>query len=179
MESITIEKITIPYNKELLARWKQRDPQIVPGFMLEWKGPDISNGYGFGEWMSERYLRNQGYYVFSNDFDFISKTSKFDRFNKMIETMLSQEELSDFKNNVNINRQKGYSVENIDLFVYDLDRYFFAEVKKEKDKLREAQLRFIYLAEKHLGIESKLIYLCDKTTDITKEELTFNFEIEL
>lgn len=178
MESITIEQIIIPYNRELLSRWKQKDPEVVPHFMMNVKGPGISNGYSFGEWMAERYLRNQGYYIFSNDFDFISKKTKFERFNKMIETMFSEEQLSDFKTNANINSQNGYSVENIDLFVYDLENHFFAEVKKGKDKLREQQMRFMYLAKKHLGIESKLIYLCDKTTDITKEEITFNFEIE-
>ena len=179
MESITIEQITIPYKNEILSKWKQRDTEVVPAFMLNWGGPGISNGYGFGEWMVERYFRDKGYYVFTNEFDLISKASKFHKFNKMIETMFSKEQLDNFKTCVNINNQNGYSVENIDLFIYNLDNNFFVEVKKGNDKLRGPQMRFMYLAEKHLRIESKLIYLSDKVSHVTKEELTFNFEIEL
>ncbi len=179
MESITIEQITIPYKNELLSKWKQRDPQIVPRFMLEWEGPGISNGYGFGEWMAERYFRDKGYYVFTNEFNLISKASKFHKFNRMIETIVSEEQFDNFKTCANISIQNGYSVENIDLFIYNLDNHFFAEVKKVNDKLREPQMRFIYLAEKQLEIKSKIIYLSDKATDIIKEELTFNFEIQL
>lgn len=179
MESITIEQITIPYKNEILSKWKQRDTEIVPAFMLDWGGPGISNGYGFGEWMAERYFRDKGYYVLTNEFDLISKVSKFHKFNKIIETMVSKEELDNFKSCVNTSIQNGYSVENIDLFIYNLDNHFFAEVKKGNDKLREPQMRFIYLTEKYLGIKSKLIYLSDKVSHVTKEELTFNFEIEL
>ena len=45
--------------------------------MLDRKGPGVSNGYGFGEWMAERYFRDQGYYVFNDTFDLICK--KLDR----------------------------------------------------------------------------------------------------
>jgi hypothetical protein len=52
MPTFTIEQLTIPYKKDLLVKWKNRDPSIVPSFMLNWNGPGISNGYGFGEWMA-------------------------------------------------------------------------------------------------------------------------------
>lgn len=54
--SISIETLIIPYKAELLNRWKERNNDIVPSFMLDWKGPGISNGYGFGEWMAKKYL---------------------------------------------------------------------------------------------------------------------------
>ena len=73
MESISIETLTIPYEAELLDRWKERNNNFVPSFMLDWKGPGVSNGYGFGEWMAEKYFRDQGYYVFNDTFDLISK----------------------------------------------------------------------------------------------------------
>ncbi|XNQ37878.1 hypothetical protein AA0X95_04650 [Bacillus sp. 1P10SD] len=50
MPSMIIEKMTIPYEEEILQKWKKRDSSIVPSFMLAWNGPGISNGYGFGEW---------------------------------------------------------------------------------------------------------------------------------
>lgn len=45
MELITTEQIRIPYKNELLSKWKQRDHQNVPAFMLDWGGHRISNGY--------------------------------------------------------------------------------------------------------------------------------------
>jgi hypothetical protein len=65
MASIIIETLTVPFEKNLLDLWKDRSPEIVPLFMLEWEGPGISNGYGFGEWMAEKYYRNKGYNVFN------------------------------------------------------------------------------------------------------------------
>lgn len=173
MASITIETITIPYERELLLRWKQRDPKVVPSFMLDWGGPGVSNGYGFGEWIAERYFREIGYYVFTNEFNLLSKTSKFSRYNKMIETMVSKEQLNSFKEALKTLLQNEYTVENPDLFVFNLESCFFAEIKKENDKLREPQTRFFYLAKKYLGIESKLIYLCEHAATVRKEYLTF------
>lgn len=49
-------EMTIPYKKVLLEQRKQKDPGIVPSFMLAWGGPGISHGYGFGEWMAEKFL---------------------------------------------------------------------------------------------------------------------------
>lgn len=56
--------------------------------MLDRKGPGVSNGYGFGEWMAERYFRDQGYYVFNDTFDLISKKSKYKQYNKMIKAII-------------------------------------------------------------------------------------------
>lgn len=75
MPTITVEQIIIPYEKELLLKWKDRDTMVVPSFMLDWNGPGIVNGYGFGEWMAERYFRDKGYYVFTN-FDVYAKVTK-------------------------------------------------------------------------------------------------------
>ncbi len=177
MASITIEQLTIPYKKVLLEQWKQKDPEIVPSFMLAWGGPGISHGYGFGEWMAEKYFRENGFYVFTNDFNLVSNTKKFKRLNIMIESLFSQEQLKGFIDAIKVNYQRGYTVENPDLFVFDSKTYFFAEVKKGKDKLRDPQARFIYLAEKFLGVESKLIYLCDKSTERKNENLTYSFEV--
>ncbi|HNW05320.1 MAG TPA: hypothetical protein PKI76_08090 [Oscillospiraceae bacterium] len=177
MKSISVEKITIPYERALLYQWKQRNPEIVPNFMLAKKGPGTSNGYGFGEWTAEIYFRKNGYFVFTNDFDLLSKDSKYKRFNKMIETLIIPAKLHAFKEACQEAMQQGYKIENPDLFVFNIEDYFFAEVKKEKDQLRDPQMRFFYLAKEILGIDSKLIYLCDKTSDVITEELIFNFEL--
>lgn len=36
MVSIIIEQITIPFSMELLDSWKQREPNIILTFILEW-----------------------------------------------------------------------------------------------------------------------------------------------
>lgn len=172
MHTIRIEKIIVPFQKEMLLQWKDRDPNIVPKFMLNSKGPGTSNGYGFGEWMAERYFRELGYYVFTNDFDLYSKKTKYQRINKMIETLVSPEKMQVFKAALHEAYHKGFKVENPDLFVFDLQTCFFAEVKKGKDKLREPQNRFLYLAKEILDIDSKLIYLDDKALNVVIEELT-------
>ncbi len=177
MPSITIEKITLPYEKELLSRWKQRDPQIVPYFMMSKAGPGISNGYFFGKWIAEKYFRDNGYYVFSNEFDLLSKKSKYRRYNQMIETLIPPSRLQAFKE-VLPNILENYSIENPDLFVYNLKECFFVEVKKGKDILRDPQKGFFYLAKEHLGIESKLVYLSDKSSEVLKEPVTFSFAFE-
>lgn len=169
MTTLAIEQITIPYEKELLTKWKDRDPSIVPSFMLDWNGPGISNGYGFGEWMAERHFRDKGFYTITNEFNLLSKTSKFKMYNDIISLMTSKQNLQKFKEAVKTLGDTNYSIENPDMFVYNLETCFFAEVKKEKDVLREPQIQFMYLAKSILGIDSKLIYLSDpENTDFQK-----------
>jgi len=177
MRSIEIEQITIPYDKELLLKWKARDESIVPSFMLDWNGPGINNGYGFGEYMAERYFEDQGYHVFANEFDLLSTKSKFRRYNEIIIKIIGTEGLGNFREAINVVLERGYRIENPDLFVFDLESCFFIEVKKGKDKLREPQIRFLYLAKEHFGIESKLVYLCDKSTEVKFEKINFEFDI--
>ena len=177
MIAIEIEQITIPYNKELLQKWKSRDSSTVPSFMLDWNGPGISNGYGFGEWISEQFFRNKGYHVFANEFDLLSAKSKFGRYNDMITSIIGDYRISSFKEAILGMLKNGNSLENPDLFVYNLDSCFFVEVKKEKDKLREPQMRFFYLIKEHFGVESKLVYLCDKSKEVRFETLTFKFDV--
>lgn len=177
MKTIEVEKITIPYDKELLLRWENRDANIVPTFMLDWNGPGVSNGYGFGECMATQYFRDLGYYVFTNEFDLLSNKSKYKRSNEMINTIIGLNQLVKFNEVTKDAFERGFRIENPDLFVFDLDTCFFAEVKKDKDRLREPQMRFFYFVKEHLDIESKLIYLCDQSKEVKFEKVNFEFEI--
>jgi len=177
MKTIEIEKITIPYDKESLLRWKDRDASIVPSFMLDWNGPGISNGYGFGEWMAASFFRDLGYYVFTNEFDLLSDKTKFKRYNEMINTIIGLNQFEKFNEAIKNASERGFRIENPDLFVFDLDTCFFAEVKKGKDRLREPQMRFFYFVKEHLDIESKLIYLCDQSTEVKFEKVNFELDI--
>lgn len=178
MASITIEILTIPYKVEVLDRWKERNNDIVPSFMLDWRGPGVSNGYGFGEWMAEKHFRDQGYYVFNDTFDLISRKSKYEQYNKMIKAIIDSNKFSRFEKLITSNSFAGYNIENPDLFIFNGKDKFFVEVKKGRDRLREPQIRFMYLAKEVLDIESKVIYLCDKSNEIKVEDIICEFEIK-
>jgi hypothetical protein len=177
MQVLEIKQITIPYEKELLLKWKKRDPSIVPSFMLAWKGPGISNGYGFGEWMTDRYFRDKGFYTITNEFKLLSKTSKFKRYNDIISLMANRQKLQEFKDAVRLLEGTDFSIENLDMFVYNLETFFFVEVKKEKDVLREPRMRFMYLANSILDIDSKLIYLSDSDEMESQKMIKVEFEL--
>jgi hypothetical protein len=179
MTSIIIETLTIPYKAELLDRWKEKNNDIVPSFMLDRKGPGVSNGYGFGEWMAEKYFRDQGYYIFNDTFDLISKKSKYKQYNKMIKAIIDSNKFSRFAKLITSNSLAGYNIENPDLFVFNGEDKFFVEVKKGRDRLREPQIRFMYLAKEVLDIESKMVYFCDKSDEIKVENIIYEFEIKI
>ena len=91
--------------------------------------------------------------------------------------MLSQQKLEHFKEAVHLLAEKGYTIENPDMFVYNLETCFFVEVKKEKDVLREPQMRFMYLTKYILGIDSKLIYLSHSANKELQELIEIEFGI--
>jgi hypothetical protein len=76
MQSITFEKITVPYRKKELLHWKSRDPKSVPQYVLNWNGPGVSNGYSFCEWKAEQFFRQQRFYIINNEYNLLSKHSK-------------------------------------------------------------------------------------------------------
>ncbi|WP_223592414.1 hypothetical protein [Neobacillus bataviensis] len=132
MGTFQIEKIILPYLRDELHERKSRDPLVVPHFALEWKGPGVSNGYGFGEWKTEQYFREQGFYAINNEFNLLSKKSKFDPYNQYIASLIGKTKIDSFQTNAQRLIQQGNSIENPDLFVFILNDYFFTEVKKEK-----------------------------------------------
>lgn len=172
MATIDIEKLIIPYKFKKLIAWKARDSRVVPSFALNKDGPGISNGYGFGEWKAEQYFRRHGFYVFNNEFNLLSQKSKFERYNQCIFSVINSSKVDEFQKTARNMISQGFSIENPDLFVFNLDRFFFAEVKKEKDTLREPQTRFMYLAKLFLETESKLVYLSDIETKVRREIIT-------
>lgn len=73
---------------------------------------------------------------------------------------------------------RGSKIENLDLFVFNTNTCFFAEVKKGKDVLREPQLRFMFLSKELLDIPCKEIYILDKDPDVLIQQETYNLDIE-
>jgi hypothetical protein len=175
--NLEIEKITLPLNKDLLARWKKRDPDIVPAFALKNNGNGIENGYGFGEWIAEKYFRSLGYYLINDEFDLFSKTSKYKRYNEIIKNIISKEKVELFSKQALKNYKNGIKIENLDLFVFNTESYFFAEVKKGKDFLREPQLRFMFLSKEILNTECKLVYLSEDVSSVSEEKVRYELDL--
>lgn len=123
---VTIREIKIPYDSNLLKRWKTRDPEVVPEIYLNLKGPGISNGYFFGEWIAEQFFLNKGYKVMNNDSNLVAKTSKYKENNNVIKSLVGRDLVKEFSEKVNDLYQKGYKiVSHLDLFVYNDNDYFF------------------------------------------------------
>jgi hypothetical protein len=175
--NVEINEIKIPFELKLLKRWKSRDPETVPEFYLNWKGPGISNGYGFGEWVAEKFFKDKGYKVLNNNFNIVAKTSKYKENNKLIKSLIGKEHVLEFSQRVRDLNEKGCKVvSHLDLFIYNDNEYFFAEVKKEQDKLRQEQVRYIHLAQTILNVNSYLVYVDNQIkTPVTK---TLNFNLE-
>jgi hypothetical protein len=169
MKSIEIEKIVIPIQQELLLRWKNRDPLIVPEYVLNTEGNGVANSYGFGEWVAENYFRRKGYYVINDEFDLYSKTSKYKVYNDIITNIVGKEKMLEFQRVIRQLYKTGYKSENVDLFVFNTNSFFFVEVKKGKDVLREPQVRFMYLAKEILNAECKLVFLSETESETKKE----------
>ncbi|MEH7110681.1 hypothetical protein, partial [Bacillus sp. JJ1764] len=172
-----LEKLTIPFKNELLIRWKNRDQGVVPEYALNWGGNGVSNGFGFGEYLAEEFFRKKGYYVINNEFDLFSKTSKYKLYNDIITLIIGKEKMDLFKKVASDLYEKGYKIENVDLFIFDRGSFIFADAKKGKDYLREPQILFMYLAKEILNADCKLIYLSETGNEM-KVELN-NYQIEL
>ena len=89
--------------------------------MLDQNGRGISNGYGFGECIATQYFRNLGYYVFTNEFDFLSDKTKFKRYNEMINTIIGLNQFEKFNKAIKKASESGVRIETPDLFVFSLD----------------------------------------------------------
>ena len=69
--------------------------------------------------MAEKYFRDQGYYIFNDTFDLISKKSKYKQYNKMIKAIIDSNKFSRFAKLITSNSLAGYNIENPDLFVFN------------------------------------------------------------
>ena len=139
---INIEQVVIPFDPNELDQWKARDPELVPQYALDAKGPGVSHGYGYGEFFVQRYLKENGYSS-TLEFDLISAKSKSRKNNQKIEALVGTERYTILHNFLNHLSKNGVNVENPDLCILS-PQLLFAEAKKGKDFLRLPQIRFAY-----------------------------------
>jgi hypothetical protein len=173
--NVQIKEIRIPYDVTMLKRWKERDARIVLESYLNWNGPGVLNGYGFGEWIAEKFFTNKGFRVMNNDFNIVAKTSRYKENNNLIKNFIGKERVLEFSQKVRELNEKRCKVVS-HLFIYNENEFFFAEVKKEQDKLRQEQVRYIHLAQTILNGNSYLVYLDDQLRESITKTLDFNLE---
>ncbi|WP_413305900.1 hypothetical protein AA0X95_04645 [Bacillus sp. 1P10SD] len=70
--------------------------------------------------VTEQYFRAKGFNTITNEFNLLSRTSKFKIYNDIISLMTGQQKLEQFKDAVKILEDTDHSIENPDLFIYNL-----------------------------------------------------------
>ena len=155
---VEIEQILLHYDPLELERWRKGDPDLVPEWVIQWKGPGMEHGYGYGEFFVKRYLESKGYQVIANEYDIYSVKSKYKDNNLHIEAAIGSSEYIRFKDILHRISNDGIKFEQPDLCVIGPEIYF-AEVKRDLDKLRDSQSVYAIILWEVLGIPFKVYKL--------------------
>ncbi len=84
---VEIPQFLIHYDPKELRQWKSADPAVVPSDVLDWKGPGLSGGYGYSEFVSERQLRSRSFEVLNTNYDLFAEKSKYGANNRRVEAV--------------------------------------------------------------------------------------------
>ena len=150
-----MEEILLHYEPDELQRWRKGDRSLVPERLFRFKGPGLANGYGYAEFVVGRCLEEQGYEVITNEFGLIGNTSKYGKNNLRIESALGEEGYNRLRRSIKVIRDSGLWVEQPDICAIS-PTVFFAEAKRNGDRLRKPQKRFAALASALLHVPFKV-----------------------
>lgn len=152
------ENLTYPPN--LFSEWKEGN--LSPQWMREcpalfsFRDYEIirnqtQDGYHFGEWFVAKHYWEQGYGVLIEKYAFRSHPVAL----SIAERILGSEGLAFL-------RSRRLACQPPDLLVYASDTrpFFFVEVKRHPDRVRESQRRFFEQLEVHFGCEVVIVALC-------------------
>ncbi len=167
--SVNIEQEFVVYNPLELVQWRLRNPEVVPQHILDKKGHGVANGYMYGEFFMKRHLENEGLEVIANDFNLFSNKSKFRDNNKRIEEVMGSSNFNKLQIVFNNMYAAGIKIENPDLCILK-PNLIFADVKKDKDKLRKPQDIFAIIIWELLKIPFKVYEIIPDNK--TKEQIT-------
>lgn len=107
-----------------------------------------NSGHHFGEWFTAIWYWNKGYKVLIEKYAFKKHKEKFDKATKLLG-----------RDGMALLRSRR-DVQPPDLLVFDSDhRFFFAEVKRERDKMRKKQKEFFREIEKKLDCHVDIVNL--------------------
>lgn len=147
-----IKQALIHYNPDELEKWRQGDPAVVPPNVLEWKGPGRQNGYGYSEHVVMRHLTGQGFQVIVNAYNlFPVKKSKFHINNAIIQEAIGIERYARLQKAFGVVISQRLRIEHPDTCIYQPE-LFFAEVKRDWDRLRQPQIMFAAVVSAVLNI---------------------------
>lgn len=155
--SVIISQVTFHYDINELQRWRTGD-KFVPERYLNAKGPGLSNGYGYGEFVVERYFKALGYTVINNEFDLISKKSKYAANNNRIKNALGEEKYDKLHKKLIQVCEHNIPIKQPDLIIL-APEIFFVEVKRDNDLIRDGQDTFGIVVQTIFDIPFKLYKL--------------------
>lgn len=155
-----MREIRLTYPHQLFRLWKQGHVHRVWSCQYPelFDASDISNasnqyryGFHFGEWLTAVHFWNKGYHVLQAPY-FRSTQAKHRRKSDLAAALLSKPGLALLARN-----RGGHP----DLLVFDPEHrfFFFAEVKRERDRLSNDQRRFFSVMEQELGCQVLVVSL--------------------
>lgn len=152
--------LNFKYDPHELKRWMEGDKDFVPKKVLSWIGPGRKNGYGYGEFWVERYLKNNGYEVINGEYNLLTDKSKYKDNNEKMAEIIGVEKYEELIKRFRvIEEQSNGLIAQPHIFAYNGTEYKFIEVKKDKDKLRRPHINFVKLIKEELGIDFTMFNL--------------------
>lgn len=130
-----VPEMILHYDPRVRARWRKRDPSVVPPEALQWKGHGVGGSYGFAElFVSEPSLRSQGYDPIALAYNLaFRKTSKYARNNQRIEAALGVGSYLALRRLFQTQKKAGFRVQQPDIVVLGPGTPFFVECKMDAD----------------------------------------------
>lgn len=148
------------YDPQELIRWRDGDKNFVPKEVLSWIGPGRKNGYGYGEFWAERYLKDNGYEVINGEYNLSTDKSKYIDNNNKIAEIIGLEKYQELVKRFRAMEEESNGlIVQPDIFAYNGVEYKFIEVKKDKEKLRKPHINFVKLIKEELGIDFAMFNL--------------------
>lgn len=150
-----MERIKLLYSKNLLVRWKSGDlqKQWAKQYPKAFDKDDLrlalsQKRYHFGEWFVAVHFAQKGYRVLVEKYLYNNHPKKL----KAAKRLLPDVQVALLKE---LKPRHQFP----DLLVYDKHEFFFAEVKKDSDILRDSQAKFFQQIAKALKTKVVLVSL--------------------
>ncbi|OGK11462.1 hypothetical protein A2954_06325 [Candidatus Roizmanbacteria bacterium RIFCSPLOWO2_01_FULL_37_12] len=155
-----MKTLTVQYDQSLVEKWR------IGNLSSNWKKkyPDLFDAddlrialtqpsYHFAEWIAAIYFYKQGYKILVEQYIYAPHVRKL----AIIKEKLGDKGLAFLRR-----KEIGGKVQPPDLFIYNEKKFFFAEVKTPKDRLRELQKKFFEEIEKYFSTTVKIVNLINK-----------------
>ncbi|WP_411992072.1 VRR-NUC domain-containing protein [Agarivorans sp. DSG3-1] len=159
----TISEIVFTYQKSLLEAWKEGDKSWIPDELFVPDEVFNQPHYHFGEYFTLSKFQELGwhgsaYYALGN---WEPNNTKYDEGRALIAKYIDPKRLSVLKA-----LREGLLAGEPDLFLYKEDgSVLFVEVKKEKDRLSQAQLDCLSQIKSILNCDIGVVYLSEEEKD--------------